>query len=363
MAHHGNHKEEHHHVTPLEIFHKVFIALIGLTVLTVVTSLYDFGMMNMVVAMAIASLKAALVIMFFMQLKYDNILNQLCMISAILFVAIFILITASDVIVRDNGRPMRIEKAAQGGDDPALMNKLRAVTDDQVAKGKVLYANNCASCHGATGGGDGPGAAALNPKPRNFLSGEWKYGSSPTRIFTTITNGVKGTGMSSYSGMSVEERYALVHYVRSISPQKSDDSAEDLKAAGLDGDFSKFKPKQMVDVGIVMENMAQVDQVELPQDRQKFSDHPGAKLYAQHCASCHGLSGQGAKVTAVGVNPPIALYTTSWNGLQAGWIQDSSAFKKIVSEGLTGWGKPGIGHFNSDEWSQLYSYARALSGR
>lgn len=44
-----------------------------------------------------------------------------------------------------------------------------------VAKGKVTYDTNCMSCHGATGKGDGPVGAVLNPHPRDFSTGEFKF--------------------------------------------------------------------------------------------------------------------------------------------------------------------------------------------
>jgi mono/diheme cytochrome c family protein len=43
------------------------------------------------------------------------------------------------------------------------------------AAGKTVYTTNCFSCHGATGKGDGPVGAALNPKPRDFSTGDFKF--------------------------------------------------------------------------------------------------------------------------------------------------------------------------------------------
>jgi mono/diheme cytochrome c family protein len=43
------------------------------------------------------------------------------------------------------------------------------------AKGKVIFTTNCASCHGDSGKGDGPVGAALNPHPRDFTKGEFKF--------------------------------------------------------------------------------------------------------------------------------------------------------------------------------------------
>lgn len=60
------------HIVPFGIYVKVLIALLILTVVTVAIAQVDFGSFNLVVAMFIASIKALLVAMFFMHLKYEN---------------------------------------------------------------------------------------------------------------------------------------------------------------------------------------------------------------------------------------------------------------------------------------------------
>ncbi|RME61012.1 MAG: cytochrome-c oxidase [Candidatus Dadabacteria bacterium] len=69
---------EDSHIVPESVFRRVLAALLFLTVLTVVAakwSVLDFGEVNVVIAMVIASLKAALVVLFFMHLKYENVLT------------------------------------------------------------------------------------------------------------------------------------------------------------------------------------------------------------------------------------------------------------------------------------------------
>lgn len=75
MAHH-NHGSDHDdmpgHILPKRIYVSVLIALIVLTVITVVVAQFDFGSLNLIVAMLVASVKAALVALFFMHLKYED---------------------------------------------------------------------------------------------------------------------------------------------------------------------------------------------------------------------------------------------------------------------------------------------------
>ena len=60
------------HVAPFKMLLGVFIALSILTVITVAASEFDFGEMNLIVAMIIAVIKAALVVLFFMHLIWDR---------------------------------------------------------------------------------------------------------------------------------------------------------------------------------------------------------------------------------------------------------------------------------------------------
>lgn len=92
----------HHHVVPLKYYVGTFIALMVLTVITVSAAEVDLGAhhWNMVLALAIAGVKAALVCSFFMGLKWDKGFNALICVGAFLFLAIFIGFTAADIFTR-----------------------------------------------------------------------------------------------------------------------------------------------------------------------------------------------------------------------------------------------------------------------
>jgi cytochrome c oxidase subunit IV len=90
MAGHGHSESGTHvpHIIPLQTYIKVFSVLIILTVITVAASRVDFGIMNSVVAFAIASVKAGLVMAIFMHLKYDNMLNRVIIGSSVFFLIV-----------------------------------------------------------------------------------------------------------------------------------------------------------------------------------------------------------------------------------------------------------------------------------
>jgi mono/diheme cytochrome c family protein len=87
-----------------------------------------------------------------------------------------------------------------------------------VALGKTLFEKNCTQCHGTLGHGDGPAGATLNPKPRNLTGPEgWTNGPEMPGIFKTISEGIPGTGMSSFDYLTKKDRMALVQYVQSLA--------------------------------------------------------------------------------------------------------------------------------------------------
>ena len=86
------------HVMPLPVLLAVFAALMVLTFLTVAATWINLGWFNLPIAMGIATVKATLVALYFMHLRYDSPINGLALLTALFFVAVFILITLLDSI-------------------------------------------------------------------------------------------------------------------------------------------------------------------------------------------------------------------------------------------------------------------------
>lgn len=79
---------------------------------------------------------------------------------------------------------------------------------------RALYAEHCAACHGAEGRGDGPAVnAAMEPTPTDFTEIARARARSLYGLFNTITLGVEGTSMPSFSQLSPEQRWSLAFYV------------------------------------------------------------------------------------------------------------------------------------------------------
>ncbi|MBL7684427.1 MAG: FTR1 family protein, partial [Deltaproteobacteria bacterium] len=83
----------------------------------------------------------------------------------------------------------------------------------QLAKGKILYEQNCISCHGLQGDGNGPLSSTLQPPPTDFLGNVRMKGISPFQAFNTIRLGVPGTTMQGYAQLSDTEVWDLAFFV------------------------------------------------------------------------------------------------------------------------------------------------------
>ncbi len=101
------------HLMPLPVLNKVFISLIILTVVTVAASRVDFGHMNTVVAIFIATVKAALVGTFFMHLKFESKTIFMYIAYPVLLLILLVGSQVGDVLDRKNDVPIPAIKAFQ----------------------------------------------------------------------------------------------------------------------------------------------------------------------------------------------------------------------------------------------------------
>ena len=86
-------------------------ALLILTVITVGASYIDFGQGNVVIALAIATIKATLVALFFMHLAHDKPVNGLIAVAGFIFLGLFLLFDLIDVTTRRDPNPQNLHPA------------------------------------------------------------------------------------------------------------------------------------------------------------------------------------------------------------------------------------------------------------
>lgn len=90
------------------------------------------------------------------------------------------------------------------------------VTDQTIASGRATYRERCLACHGERGRGDGPSAAALDPRPADLLLHAPQHPDG--ELFFFISRGVPGSAMPAWRSVLAErERWELVHYLRELA--------------------------------------------------------------------------------------------------------------------------------------------------
>lgn len=85
------------------------------------------------------------------------------------------------------------------------------------AHGATLYAEHCTSCHGATGAGDGPASAGLDPAPIDFTDRVRGRERSLFALYQVIGQGLDGTSMTSFDHLSADDRWALAFHVGALA--------------------------------------------------------------------------------------------------------------------------------------------------
>lgn len=125
----------------------------------------------------------------------------------------------------------------------------------QLELGGRIYRQQCLHCHGLTGDGRGPTAAWVNPHPRDYRLGRFKFTSSsqdegarkPRRedLLRTLREGIEGTSMPAFRLLPEEHLEALASYVMHLSLRGevevyaiSQITSGELKAAGMDEDLT-----------------------------------------------------------------------------------------------------------------------------
>jgi mono/diheme cytochrome c family protein len=260
------------------------------------------------------------------------------------------------------------------------VSALYKATPELIARGKALFATNCASCHGPEGFGDGPAAAALNPKPRNFHDGYWRYGGGLARVVRTITEGSPGTAMAAFISIPLEDRIAIAHFERSLEPKLEEDKAPDLAWLGVGPGGAPLAGSATAASGaaaaagpaptgprLSIEEAMKKLMVMAPDTGYALASLPadgnaaGARLYQDRCARCHRRTGEGGvHVEMLGSAPYAYVVTPSLAVSRGDWATDPGVFAKLVLEGLPGHVMPANGDLTRDEIQSLYAYTQML---
>ena len=205
-----------------------------------------------------------------------------------------------------------------------LVSSAGPVSSDREGKGLGLYREHCAHCHGITGDGAGPTASFMNPYPRDFRLGKFKFKSTktfhpplPEDLKYTLQRGIAGTSMPSFALLPEEEIDALVAYVQYLSIRGQVERALLDDMAILEDDESLMSSKDSTEpddyefqLELIVERIspilnkwkrAQSKLVLVPAVPAGFQNYrnsfanAGKQLFygKANCVQCHGETGVG----------------------------------------------------------------------
>ena len=213
-----------------------------------------------------------------------------------------------------------------------------------IDKGANLFKANCISCHGENGMGDGLTAATLKVKPRNFHSSEgWKNGRKVSNMYKTIQEGIIENGMQSFSYLPAEDRFAIIHYIRTFANDFPVDSLSELQ--DLEKTYNLSKGTQLpphIPIKLAMKMI----QKESDQD----SKFVGSMMASMSSAKQNGLGASLAMSISSNSEKVFTIALSLNNGSLDEFI------KMVSADPVTIGFKPAVVRLSREEWNALYSY-------
>ena len=211
-----------------------------------------------------------------------------------------------------------------------LLAAASATADD----GGTIYGERCAVCHGATGRGDGPAAGLLEPRPRDFTTGRYKFRSTPrgalpalADVVATTARGLRGTSMPGFADLLTPQAIdAVARYVLAFAPPTARPADPLPLAAAAHGD--------------------------------------GAALFERAgCGACHGADGRGSAWRTAGAAPwggrPATRLDEPWT-FRGG--SDEEAIARRILTGLDGTAMPAYaGTLSAGEARAVARHVRTLA--
>jgi high-affinity iron transporter len=195
--------------------------------------------------------------------------------------------------------------AAALGSEAALELPKKAI---DVAEGRRLYEQTCASCHGISGAGNGPAARAMNPKPPAVGDRVTMADVSPATMFRILSVGIAGTPMVGYAAsLTPEQRWNIVSYLMSL----------------------RSNPQQLAE---------------------------GEGLYTQRCTQCHGALGAGDGAFARALSRlPQEIGSLGWQA-----VRSDVGLENAVRDGIAGTAMPAAHDLTGKQLQGLVAYLRTL---
>lgn len=162
---------------------------------------------------------------------------------------------------------------------------------ESIAAGKAVFFEYCSGCHGRRADGRGPQSLNLDPRPQNLRNAPFVGYLTDTRMFASISGGVRGTAMPAFEMMiAPEKRWQVIHYIRSLT-------AGDQLAI----------PNAPASVKVAAD-------AKNPLADTTAAVAAGQRVWLSYCQSCHGTKadGKGHLAESLAPHPRNLVAVVSW---------------------------------------------------
>ena len=110
------------------------------------------------------------------------------------------------------------EKAGSRQAGPAVEVPPNVLSSDEARRrGRELYVEKCALCHGMRADGNGARSKGLSARPEDFNNPQWRDEVTPEYVYGILRDGKRGTSMPAWPTLSKEQKWDLVAYVLSVA--------------------------------------------------------------------------------------------------------------------------------------------------
>jgi len=231
-----------------------------------------------------------------------------------------------------------------------------------VARGKELFARQCAVCHGDAGDGAGKFAYLMNPRPRNLQQGNFKLANTQNQVpsdedlIRTISRGMPGSAMPPWGHLPLTDLQALTAYVRDVRAHAVRATAAAMVSRG---EMQAAELESYVQSKIAPDSLVEVPAEPVQNDVRWFN---GRRLYLEGCASCHGVDGHpvadAVKFDAEGYPVPPRSFV---NGIFKGGSDGHQLYVRIL-KGFKGTPMPASeGNYSQDDTWDVVHYVQSLA--
>ena len=266
------------------------------------------------------------------------------------------------------------------------------VADDTLYLGSLHYARSgCADCHGPQWDGAGPGASQMRKQGLKTPGFAASTDRTAVDYFKSITMGTERMPAHTYQQFTDRARWAMAHFLFSLSkPSEKQLSAMKNQMAEVRQAYELadkrgyrrwelgYQPaperegtpdldELMRDIKVEDEFSVGVHRALPYRDDGNTYEDPGAALYANNCARCHGLRGEGATGDRFGlVDCPKRGGRKCGVFLSTQDFRDTESLSSLESfrsaHGSLGGVAQGFRSMSSDEWNSIYVFVKNLAG-